>query len=324
MMSVSETGPRRPAAIVFGLATALAIATVGLAGAFWNPPAGALLLAVFLAVAYGIHRRNAWSAYSGALLLAAAAVRIAMNARLDPAAVALAVLFLGSGAFAMFLAARRMPGIPSPTSRAAWVAFVAVALLSPMVCHAYVISTGSMSPTVLPGDQILVVPLTAAPARGEVVQHRYPVDRAQIFVKRVVAVGGDRVHLRQKQLFVNGTAVNEPYVSHSTEYVDDFRDNFPAEPNLHLYGNWEAELRAHTVNGELVVPAGKYFVLGDNRDNSLDSRYFGFVDRADITGKPVMVYFSSDAPKTTPLLLHPSLIRWSRMFRGMAPKTENR
>jgi signal peptidase I len=180
------------------------------------------------------------------------------------------------------------------------------------------IASESMTPTMLKGDQVLVAPLTGAPVRGEVVQHRNPADRRQSFVKRVVAVGGDRVHLRNKQLFVNGAAVKEAYTIHETDFVDEFRDDFPAAPNMPLAGGWAEELRASTVGGEVLVPKGKYFVLGDNRDNSLDSRYYGFIDRADITGRPVLIYFSSDAPeKRSPVLLHPSWIRWSRTFKGI-------
>ena len=161
--------------------------------------------------------------------------------------------------------------------------------------------------------------------RGELVTLSYPVDPNQIFVKRVVAVGGDRVRIENKQLVVNESPVNEPYAIHSTRYVDPFRDNFPSQPNFPLAASgWEQELKQDTVNGELVVPSGKFFVLGDNRDNSLDSRYWGFLEAKDLVGKPAMIYFSRVATPSQmvgrpfaapPVLLHPSMIRWGRMFK---------
>jgi signal peptidase I len=318
MMGLSETAPRRSVAITAGLATALIIAGLSLTAALWNPPAGLPLAAIFLAVAYGIHRRHPWSAYGGALLLAAAAVRIAIGATGAPlASVAIASGVTGLAGLALFVAARRMPAEPSHSSRAAWIALAAAVIILPMVCRAYVIASGSMQPTIMPGDQVLVMPSTGTPARGEVVQIRNPTDRRQTFVKRVVAVGGDRVHLRDKQLFVNGAAVNEPYAIHRTDFIDEFRDNFPAQPNVHIPDGWVEELRAHTVNRELLVPEGKFFVLGDNRDDSMDSRYFGYLDRSDITGKPALVYFSYDGERGAPVLLYPSRIRWSRIFKGL-------
>jgi len=176
------------------------------------------------------------------------------------------------------------------------------------VTRPYVLSTGSMERTLLPGDYFLVRPLSGAPLqRGEIVQMRYPVDPSQTWIKRIAAIGGDHVRFHDKTLILNGSPVTEPYAIHTTSYIDPFRDNFPAVPNFRLQGNWADTLAKSTVNGELVVPEGKFFVLGDNRDNSLDSRYFGFVDRAYIIGKPLVIYFSADPA-------HRSGIRWQRMF----------
>jgi len=286
---------------------------------------GLPLAAIFLAAAYGIYRQRAWSAYGGALLMAAMTAGASVTMLRTPvpeipASVMLtSTAIFGSAVLALFLAGRHMPAAPAPASRAAWIALAVVFFVSPQFCRAYVIASGSMENTMLIGDQVLVRPFSGEPARGEVVQHRYPVDPKQSFLKRVVAIGGDRVRLRDKQLIVNGTPVNEPYVTHRTGYTDQFRDNFPAAPpDVPMRAGWVEELRADTVNGELVVPAGKYFVLGDNRDESLDSRYFGFLERADLVGKPVLIYFSAVAPpQGQPVLLHPSRIRWERIFKGL-------
>jgi signal peptidase I len=317
MMSESQAFPRRSAAITIGLATTLALAALFLLAGLWNPVAGLPLAAIFLIAAYGIHRRRAWSAYGGALLLASMAAIAAIRApHLPVAGIVTSAGIIGIAAFALFYAGRRMPAGAAPGSRSGWIALALAAFAFPQFCGAYVIATGSMSDTILKGDQILVLPLTGAPSRGEVIQFRYPPDPKQMFIKRIAAVGGDRVHLRNKQLFVNGTAVNEPYAIHSTGYIDDFRDNFPASPSTPLPAAWAEELRAHTVNGEFVVPAGKFFVLGDNRDDSLDSRYFGLLERGDLAGKPALIYFSA-ADTKAPVLLHPSQIRWGRLFKGL-------
>jgi signal peptidase I len=126
-----------------------------------------------------------------------------------------------------------------------------------------------MENTLAPGDYMLVRPTAgSAISRGDVIQMHYPIDRRQTWIKRVVAVGGDHLRFRDKTLILNGSPVQEPYAIHSTAYIDTFRDNFPAAPNSPLMGNWAEYLRQNVVDGELSVPAGKFFVLGDNRDDS--------------------------------------------------------
>ena len=309
-----------------GLATALLLAGVCLAAGLWNPTAGLPLAVIFLVSAYGIQKRRSWSAYGPALLLAAlAAVSVSSVARTGgPAIPAISIVvdlvILGAAMFTLYRAGTRMPTGSAPGSRSAWIALAVLTFVFPQFCRAYMIASASMADTLLTGDQVLVLPLTKAPARGDIVQLRYPADRAQMFLKRVVAVGGDRVRLSNKQLIVNGTPVNEPFVTHRTGFTDDFRDNFPAAAPINLPESWTQQLRANTVNGELVIPAGRFFVLGDNRDESLDSRYFGFLQQSDLTGRPVLVYFSSvktDAAANAPVLLHPSRIRWDRIFKGL-------
>ena len=206
--------------------------------------------------------------------------------------------------------------------------------------QAFVIPTGSMEDTLLIGDHLLVDKLAYAPPgavsrhllpytdvqRGDIIVFRYPVDIQQTFVKRCIGVPGDRIHLVDKTLWLNGKPVDEPYVYHKTEYIDEYRDNFPRSPNLPVVDSAHDMLANHVENGDVVVPRGYYFAMGDNRDSSLDSRYWGFVPRENIIGKPLVIYWSYDASTealTTIGLNHffdllknfPSKTRWSRTFR---------
>ncbi len=176
--------------------------------------------------------------------------------------------------------------------------------------QAFVIPTGSMEDSLLIGDHLLVDKLSYAPSdavgklllpytevqRGDVIVFRYPVNLEETFVKRVIGVPGDRIRIVDKQLFLNGKQIDEPYKVHKTEYTLDYRDNFPAAPDPQTYPPAHEMLRDHVKNGELIVPEGRFFALGDNRDLSLDSRYWGFVPRENIIGKPLIVYWSYDAP----------------------------
>ena len=208
--------------------------------------------------------------------------------------------------------------------------------------QAFVIPTGSMEDTLLIGDHLLVDKLAYAPAgaisahilpyrevqRGDIIVFRYPVDIRQTFVKRAIGVPGDRIRLVNKQLMLNGKLENEPYVYHKTGYMDSYRDNFPNDPNIHIASAAMDMLVNHVENGEVVVPPGYIFAMGDNRDSSLDSRYWGFVPRENIIGKPVMIYWSYDAPTDDlagssmslehlrDLVLHfPTKTRWRRTFQ---------
>jgi len=213
----------------------------------------------------------------------------------------------------------------SPLRRAALVGAVLV-----LVCicagvslclQPYVLPSASMEDTLLPGDRILVeklgVRMGGEPKFGEIVVHRYPPNRAETFMKRIVGVPGDRLRLVSKQLYRNGAAVAEPYVKHLTNYVDDYRDNFPAVPNsiMRMPAGAIEMLRDHVQAGELVVPKGKYFVLGDNRDDSLDSRYWGFISKSDIIGRPLLVYLSieEDSRQLPPV----TKVRWERFFKHL-------
>lgn len=207
--------------------------------------------------------------------------------------------------------------------------------------QAFVIPSGSMEDSLLIGDHLLVDKLAYAPAggagshllpysdvkRGDIIVFRYPPDISQNYVKRVIGVPGDRIRLLHKQLIRNGRVVAEPYVVHKTDFLDPYRDDFPNEPPPALPARAREMLARNVVNGEIVVPPGCYFAMGDNRDNSEDSRYWGFVPRENIVGKPLIIYWSFDAPGAdlagplTPghvvnVALHFfTNTRWSRTFR---------
>jgi signal peptidase I len=99
-----------------------------------------------------------------------------------------------------------------------------------------------------------------------------------------------------KELWLNGHKLVEPYVQHVFPRIEPYRDNFPSEPYGPVYDRARKMLTDNVVNGEVVVPEGFYFAMGDNRDNSLDSRYWGFVPRENIIGKPLVIFWSYDAP----------------------------
>jgi signal peptidase I len=172
-----------------------------------------------------------------------------------------------------------------------------------------VIPSGSMLKTLLVGDHVVVDRITLAPKaswapfvyyrnvhRGDVVVFYKPGEPNLFLVKRVIGIPGDRIHLRNGVVFLNGKAQSEPQTEKVTDqnyfpYVDDF----PAVPPSEASGvtaTWAAELPTHIQGENLVVPPGDYFCMGDNRPDSLDGRYWGFVPRANILGRPIFVYWS--------------------------------
>jgi signal peptidase I len=185
--------------------------------------------------------------------------------------------------------------------------------------QAFVIPTGSMEDTLLIGDHLLVDKLAYAPPgpitkyilpyepirRGDIIVFRYPVDIRQTFVKRVIGVPGDHIRLENKVVWLNGHKLTEPYKFNKTDYFDSYRDNFPGDPNMHISESAQEMLANNVKNGEVVVPPDHYFAMGDNRDSSLDSRYWGFVPRENIIGKPLIIYWSFDAP--TEALANPTI-----------------
>jgi signal peptidase I len=177
--------------------------------------------------------------------------------------------------------------------------------------QAFVIPSASMEGTLLTGDHVLVDKMIFAPSggvsshllpyrevrRGDIIVFRYPIDLKKDLVKRAIGVPGDRIHLVNKQLILNGHAVNEPYVQHIFPDIDPYRDSFPASaPEPGVMPPAIAMLAGNVVNGDVVVPPGCIFAMGDNRDDSSDSRYWGFVPRQNIEGTPLVIYWSFDAP----------------------------
>jgi signal peptidase I len=176
--------------------------------------------------------------------------------------------------------------------------------------QAFVVPTSSMDRTVMVGDHMIVDKMAYAPPgalsakllpyrdiqRGDIIVFRWPVDPRQNYVKRVLGVPGDRIRVVNKEVYLNGRKLDEPYTQHIFPGIEPYRDNFPAEPFGPVSERGLDMLARHVVNGEIVVPPDNYFAMGDNRDNSLDSRYWGFVPRENIVGKPFFIFWSYDAP----------------------------
>ena len=206
------------------------------------------------------------------------------------------------------------------------------------------IPSPSMEPTLLIGDFLLLDKQAAArgddwffpPADikdGDVVVFHDPVDDPGVhLVKRVIGVPGDRIHLRDGVVYRNGVRLKEEYTVYRRAAADLYRDDFPnlQTMDLRVKPNWWIRLRTLVQNGELTIPQGSYFVMGDNRNDSEDSRYWGFVPRDAIVGKPVMIYFSWLQPGAEDLegmrsghadredhglVSYLNFARWERMFQ---------
>lgn len=217
------------------------------------------------------------------------------------------------------------------------------------IVQAFKIPSASMEGTLLIGDHLLVNKfifggrgawyeklLPYRPLqRGDIIVFKYPFADHQHFVKRVIGLPGDRLKVEDQRVYVNGKPLTEPYVVHDPGAgYDPLNYAFPPMGNQ-LYASpmvmeWTHEIKKYVRGEEIVVPAEKYFAMGDNRDHSLDSRYWGFVDRDAIMGRPFLIYWSVEAnsadygqssflqrlKSVVETLLHlPQRTRWSRMLR---------
>jgi signal peptidase I len=179
------------------------------------------------------------------------------------------------------------------------------------IAQPFRIPSESMEPTLLIGDFVLVDKVAFAPAghwswllpyarlkRGEPVVFHSLLSTSEHLVKRVVAVPGDRLHLDRGEVFVNGQPLKEPYALYLPSSPDAYRDDFPASlyTDIGVDARWWIQMHKLVQDGELVIPEDDYFVLGDNRNRSLDSRYWGFVPLSNIEGRPEIIYFSVRSP----------------------------
>jgi signal peptidase I len=239
-----------------------------------------------------------------------------------------------------------LPTLPEAFASLLRTIVVALFLLT-FILQPLLIPSESMERTLLVGDFLLFNKQEYAPAgvvgrwlmpyrnvkRGDIVVFHHP--DPPLLVKRVIGMPGDHLRIQEGHVYVNGTRLNEPYATFEPAPPNPFRDNFPAKiyTDPQIDPEWWSQMESLTHNGELVIPQGEYFVLGDNRNHSKDSRYWGFVPRQAIVARPLVIYFSLTRPSTTDVqnasaqapddklgherLLPEKLVgfaRWSRIF----------
>jgi signal peptidase I len=182
------------------------------------------------------------------------------------------------------------------------------------ILQAFEIPSSSMEDTLLIGDHVFVNREQFAPKtnwvgpllpyrdikRGDIVVFLSPAEPGLYVVKRIMGIPGDRIHLRDGVVYRNGEKLTESYVMHKGPlFYDPYRDNFPAVPASDAYNvsaDWQLQMRSHIEGNDIVVPPDSYFGMGDNRDVSLDSRYWGFIPKENVIGRPMFVYWSFNTP----------------------------
>jgi signal peptidase I len=195
------------------------------------------------------------------------------------------------------------------------IAVILALFMRTFVVQAFKIPTGSMEPNLLIGDHLLVNKFVFAPTvssvertvlpmtdirRGDIVVFKYPEDPERDFIKRVIGLPGETIELRQHQIYVNGRAIEEPYAHYLPRPAGPGGGEFTSDDVRERYG-------------PVVVPAGSVFAMGDNRDNSQDSRYWGFLPKENIKGKALMIYWSFDSSEGGLNLF--TQTRWARLLR---------
>jgi signal peptidase I len=234
-------------------------------------------------------------------------------------------------------------GVPEAVSSLLRTITVALFVLT-FIAQPMVIPSESMERTLLVGDFLLMNRSTLAPAglwrrilpyagvqRGEIVTFHSPLNTREYLVKRVIGLPGDRLRIEGKQVFVNGQALQESYATYDPAADNAYLEQFPAKvySDPGVEPGWWKQMQQLTQDGELVIPQGEYFMMGDNRNHSRDSRYWGFVSRNQIIAQPLVIYFSLSRPSPSEMqqasddrLGHESdisayfkgIARWKRIF----------
>ena len=208
------------------------------------------------------------------------------------------------------------------------VALVLFFFIRSFLVHTFVIISGSMEETLLVGDLLLVnrvavgspipgtsirIPGYSEPKRGDIIVFDPPHEENMKLVKRLIGLPGDTLEMKDKILYINGVAPDEPYVQHTVDYADDPNPMMNWQRDYVIGDHGNGRYRPTRDNwGPLVIPPGRYFMMGDNRDTSLDSRYWGLLERWRLEGRAVMVYFSYNKESFRPF---PWIreIRWGRI-----------